>query len=458
MLYKVAELDAAALRHASFYQSKLKTLQSTYEEAPQSAIQKLRQTLPQIQQAHTWLYDRALADPSHAELLTDMTAAGMGYVRMVVSPDEWQRWLDQGLEAAVIANREREQLDFRFEQGVQAFRQGDLARAGNIAAEALPLAHQHNEPTCVARLYYLSALVHQKQGELDAAKHAVQQAQYHYETAGDIYGIGKVRSFMAQAAIDAANYDQAQTLLQQNIALWQQHDNPRQMAVEQYQLGVMLSNRLRFDEADGYLYEARQTFQQLADRRYEAYTLQILCHNQIEREAHDEALAMIEQAHDLFEQVNDRRGMAGCLNYMGRIYAAQYQPEHALQRHQQAVDVARSINYHFAQADAYREMCELYLKESDVAAAQQHLCAAVHAASASGSKLLVLAVLCAAVGVLRADERPSVAAQVAQTVQVATEEPIILDMLAPHIAGMSSKTDVSITADEAVELLKNLYS
>jgi len=457
MLYEIAELDAAALRHVKFYQAKLKTLQTEYEDKPQKTIQQLRKSLLQIQQAHTWINDKVDVDTSYADLLTDMTASSVGHLRMVITPDEWQHWLEQGIDAATACNRPVDILDFRIEQGIQKFRQGNLETAEALVESTLQLAHQQDIPSQLAQLYYLRALIYQKQGKTDHAMQAVKQAQHYYEIAEDIYGIGKVRSFMAQSAIDALDYDSARTLLEQNITLWKQYDNQRQLAVEQYQLGLMLSNQLLFDDAEHYLLAAREIFQQLSDRRYEAYTLQILSSNQTEIGDYGKALITIQQASDLFEQVDDRRGMTGCLNYMGRIYELNDEFDKALDYHKQAIDLAKSINYHFHHADAHRAMCLIYLKLDDVQSAGAQLYSALHVAQTSGNQLMILAVLCAAVGVLTIDNRPSLAAGLAQAIQQATEEPLILQLLEPHLNFKSSESADPIPIDDAPELIKNLY-
>jgi tetratricopeptide (TPR) repeat protein len=457
MPYKAEVLDEAAHRHARYYLSKLMKLKATYQSAPGRAVPQLRKMMPQVQQAHSWLLARLEVDLSAANLLLEMTTTGMGYIRMVVSPGEWERWIKIGGETALEIGRRADHLDFIIEQGIHAFRQGDLetartfAETGEESATALP------DPGKRAQCYYLQALVHQKQGEIRAAYAAVLRAQEDYEQVDDKVGIGKVRSFLAQAAIDALDYERAQQLLEQNILLWEEMGNLRQMAVEQYQLGVMFSNRLLSAKADDYLLAARQTFQKLADRRYEAYSLQILSSNAIERGTLEAALTYIEAAYGLFSEVNDQRGVAGSLNYIGRIHNKQGDYERAIVAHQRAADVARSIDYRYAFTDAHRSMCEIHLKTGNLAAARQGLCTAVTVGETSGNRLLMLAVLAAAVGVLAADERLRVAADVACTIQTATEAPLILKMLQPHIVTVNTDTGTPMSIEEANELIKKLY-
>lgn len=457
MPYRAEALNGAAFRHACYYATKLENLRSTYASTPENVVPQLRKLLPQIQQAHTWLLTHHDTDPAYADRLVSLTMAGIGCVRMVVSPAEWEAWVTVGVEVAASTARDLDRLSLIIEQGTHAFRQGDMDSAEAAAARGIDEAAVLDAPAQRAQCYYLQALVYQKRGDTQRAQAAIERAQHDYECVGDTAGIGKVRSFLAQAAIDALDYERAHALLQQNIELWEQTGNLRQMAVEQYQLGVMLSNRLMFDEADDYLLAARAAFQKLADRRYEAYSLQILSSNYTERGALDEALACIEDAHDLFLAVNDRRGVAGSLNYMGRIHDKLGDFARAVEKHQQAADVANAIDYRFALTDAYRSLCEIHLKTGALSAAQESIGAAVRVGEASGNRLLMLAVLAAAVGVLAADDQATHAADVALTIQVATDEPLILQMLAPHLAAVETERGTPIAVAEAAELIKKLY-
>lgn len=457
MLYKAEVLNEAALRHARYYLIKLTKLNEAYQSTPESAVPSLRKIMQQLQQAHSWLVTNRDVDPSHVDMLVQLTAAGMGYIRMVVSPTEWDRWLQVGIEAAVEIERSVEHLDFIIEQGIHAFRQGDLESAQARAKSGEAAATTLDETDKRAQCYYLQALIYQKRGEPEAAHHAITQARQDYEQASDQAGIGKVRSFLAQAAIDALDYERAQELLEQNIQLWDQLGDLRQMAVEQYQLGVLLSNRVMYEKSDLYLHAACQSFRKLADRRYEAYSLQILSANAMERSSLAEALAYIEQAYGLFLVVNDQRGVAGALNYMGRIYNKQGNCERAIEAHQRAADVAQAIDYRFALTDAHRSMCVIHLEKGNWLAARQHIYEAVLVGETSGNRLLILAVLAAAVGVLAADDRLLIAADVAATIQTTTDETLILQMLEPHLAIVNVAEGTPMSVAEASGLVKKLY-
>lgn len=457
MNYNATLLDRAARQHARYYLKKLVTLRDSYMVMPESTVRQLRKIMPQVQQAHSWILANRVASRSHIDLLVEMTIAGMGCVRMVVSPDEWEQWLRAGEDAAAEAERPIDYLDIIAERGIHAFRQGDLDNALSLAERGEETATTLAETGKRAQCYYLQALVYQKRGKIEAAHAAVNRAYQDYIQVDDKAGIGKVQSFLAQAAIDAMDYERARELLEQNIQLWQATGDLRQMAVEQYQLGVMLSNRVMYDESDIYLHDAVESFRRLADRRYEAYSLQILSSNAMERDSLDEALDYIEKSHDLFLAVNDQRGVAGTLNYMGRIHNKHGHYEHAIDAHQRAADVAHSIDYRFALTDAHRSMCDIHLKTGNLAAARQHIYRAVMVGETSGNRLLMLAVLAVAVGVLVEDMRPSVATDVACTIQAATSESLILKMLEPHIATLNTDTGTPLSVDMVIELIKKLY-
>jgi len=219
----------------------------------------------------------------------------------------------------------------------------------------------------------------------------------------------------------------------------------------------MLSNRTLYSESDVFLQDACESFRKLADRRYEAYSLQILSANAMERDNLDGALSYIENAHTLFQAVNDQRGVAGALNYMGRIHNKHNDHARAIDVHQRAADVAQAIDYRFALTDAHRSMCEIHLKTGDLAAACRAIYTAVTVGETSGNRLLMLAVLAMAVGVLVADKRPSVAVDVACTIQATTDETLILDMLNPHITALDVTTGTPLTVENATKVIKKLY-
>jgi len=457
MLYNPTLLDRAALQHARYYLKRLAALRDNYSTSPESTILQLRKIMPQVQQAHSWLLTHRDMNPSHVDLLVEMTLASMGCVRMVVSSGEWERWLEIGEGAAKDAERPLDRLDLIAEQGIHAYRQGNLDDAYELAGIGEEKATLLDEIGKRAQFHYLRALVQQKWGETEAANNAVTRAYQDYAQVDDKAGIGKVRSFQAQAAIDAMDYEHAQDILEQNIELWRATGNLRQMAVEQYQLGVMLSNRTLYSQSDVFLHDACESFRKLADRRYEAYSLQILSANAMERDNLDGALSYIENAHTLFQAVNDQRGVAGALNYMGRIHTKHGDYESAIAVHQRAADVAQDIDYRFALTDAHRSMCEIHLKTGNLAAARRDIHAAVTVGETSGNRLLMLAVLAMAVGVLVADERPSVAIDVACTIQTATDETLILDMLDPHITTLDVTTGTRLPIEDATKLIKELY-
>ena len=457
MLYNPTLLDRAARQHARYYLKRLAVLQDKYTTTPEITILQLRKIMPQVQQAHSWLLTYRDMNPSHVDLLVEMTLAGMGCVRMVVSSGEWERWLEIGEDAAKEAERPVDRLNLIAEQGIHAYRQGNLDGAYELAGIGEEEATLLDEIGERAQFHYLHALVQQKWGETEAANNAVTRAHQDYVQVDDKAGIGKVRSFQAQAAIDAMDYEYAQDLLEQNIQLWQATGNLRQMAVEQYQLGVMLSNRTLYSESDVFLQDACESFRKLADRRYEAYSLQILSANAMERDNLDGALSYIENAHTLFQAVNDQRGVAGALNYMGRIHNKHNDHARAIDVHQRAADVAQAIDYRFALTDAHRSMCEIHLKTGDLAAACRAIYTAVTVGETSGNRLLMLAVLAMAVGVLVADKRPSVAVDVACTIQATTDETLILDMLNPHITALDVTTGTPLTVENATKVIKKLY-
>lgn len=125
---------------------------------------------------------------------------------------------------------------------------------------------------------------------------------------------------------------------------------------------------------------------------------------------------------------------------MGCSHNNQGDYDQAIEAHQQAAGVAQSIDYRFALTDAHRSMCEIHLKNDNIVAARQDIHAAVTVGETSGNRLLMLAVLAAATGVLVADSRSSVAADMACTIQEATDEGLILQMLEPHIATLDTST------------------
>lgn len=436
--YQAAELDQAAQKHARYYVKRLSQLRELYMKDPGQAVQQVRKNLPQMRQALAWMQSQAAHDPETGQLLVRFVHLSIKFTSLLITPADWTRWLTVGVEIAEQIRQDREHLDLLLEIGGLSFSQGDLDTADQMATDCLALAQQLNDPARIGRAYYKKALVQQKLGYIETAEMQMQQAKHYYALARDQDGIGRVRSFQAQRAIDASNYDLAYDLLRENIALWHETGDLRQMAIEQYQLGVMLGNRFMHADARTYLEDARTTFQNLNERRYEAYCLQILGDICIETHDPNTAWAFIQQAIDLFTETEDQRGVAGCLNYMGRISTLQEQPEEALRYHEQAEALAREIRYYFHITEAHRAQAEIYAHMGNTATAGHHLCEAIHAAQHSRIILLLLSVLVTAIVVLREDQQPILAAQTLQAVQSTTDESYIVYRLRPLLTNEPS--------------------
>lgn len=432
-LYRAAEFDRAALNHAQFYVNQLASLRARYMHDPGTTMTRVRKSLPQMRQALAWMQLHTTDDLEIGMALVRFVHTSIKFTSLVITPTDWAHWLDIAIDITKYTQQEQERLDFMLERSSMAFSQGDLDTASFLSADCLELAQHLNDNRRIARSYYTGALLQQKLGHLQAARDQMRQAQHYYELAGDQNGIGRVRSFQAQQAIDASEYDTAYALLRENIAMWRETGDLRQMAIEQYQLGVMLENRFMHEDALGYLESARATFQDLNERRYEAYCLQILCGLHIETHQLDAAWTFIERAYELFAETGDRRGMAGSLNYFGRIRSHQHRMPEALDYHAQAGKLAAEIRYYFHLTESHRTRADIYARLNDIPAAGEHLTQAIGYAQKSGVVLLLLSVLITAIGVLRADGRDELATQTLQMILTETDEAYIMHHIQPYL-------------------------
>lgn len=437
-MFQTIELQDAARRHALFYLQKLKSLRNTYDDAPRDALHQLRQKMPQIQHALQWCLQYS-TDDDISRLYVDMLYAGLDIIPLVLPPDEWQRWLDAGLPLAQTPDAAVERLGLLMERSAMAFDRGRLDDAAYYAEQCIALDGDSALPLPkMGRAYYLYAVIQQKRDEREHATHMIQRARALFTEAGDDYGIGRVTSFEAQLAIDDLNYDRAYALLQQNIDLWQRTSNARQLAVEQYQLGLLLDNRLQHAQAQPYLEKARAIFHELSETRYEAYCLQTLASSYLDTCHIDDALSAVQQAYDLFQQVQDERGKAATLNTWGKIHTERGDTAAALSYHQQAAQIAHHIDYTFHLCEAYRLQA---LLESDITVASDLLQRAYDVADRSAVKGLAWQVLTSIAVLFVRQGNMVMAAQCAKYIAAQTQEPLILKQLEAVVTELHTHHD-----------------
>lgn len=429
--YQAIDLHYAALRHAEYYRQQLTVLRDLFEHQPQQAMQRLEKLLPQIRQAYVWLKNGAMSDAALADLLVEFVYLSVDRISRIVAPSEWEEWVDS---AIAMAGQVTRQVEFTLEKSRLAFRRGDMMAALEIMEATMPLVQQTDQLALRGRAYYQLGLIHQKRGKMTDAQSAMQQAMQAYIQAEDDNGIGRVNSFMAQAAIDAGEYDRAKTLLLQTIDHWRQAGDEYRIAVEQYQLGLILTNRKAHDEAMRYLQPARQTFHRLNVRRYEAFCLQLIAAIYMDWEQPDEALTFIQRAYDLFQQVQDQRGIATLLTAFGDAHKLMGHPERAIHYYEQAVKVATAINYAFHMAEGNRGIGCVLADQSRWEQAREYLCRAFYVASDSGVQLLALQALVSFIPVLIHDGDIVKASDYIAFLKDATTEALILDQIPalPH--------------------------
>lgn len=322
-----------------------------------------------------------------------------------------------------------EQVDLMIDRSRIEFRRGEMEAALGLMEVCLPVAQQAENLTAVGRCYMQMGLIQQKQGEVQAAQAAMEQARQAYELVDDKKGLSLLNSFRAQVAIDAGKYDRARAILVENIDLLQQMGDERGRAIEQYQLGVILANRRQYDDALEHLEPARRTFNRLSVRRYEAYCLQLIGASYVEMEQPGVALGHLQRAYDLFHHVQDGRGVAIMLTALGDAQKALGHMEQAIDYYRQAVEQATAIDYAFHMAEGNRGIGKVYMEQGDWQNARLYLQRAFEVASESNILLLALQALVSFVPVLIHDGELQRAHDYITFIRASTDEALILDQI-----------------------------
>lgn len=405
MTFANALFIEASLRHAVFYKDKLQQLAEHYRADARVANEHLDAVLGQIQQAFQNLYTFAETQLDAATLLLDFVLADTDQIAVRLSPDDWQQWLDAATQVADANNNLFALCRLYIERCSIHFRRGDYAPAERNIQQALELAEELNHAYFLGRCHYVIALICQKQADPAAATDHVNLSRQYFERIGDTYEIGRVVSFIAQQAIDAFEYDTAERLLRENIILWQSLGNLRRTAIEQYQLGVMLTNTKRHDDAFSLLQDAKHAFEELGEKRYLAYVLLLLADINIGRSHHDEALAQVTKAKQLFQDSQDKRGAAAAWNKHGEVlYSMNALPE-AIGCHQEALQIAQAIHYGYHTIEAFRRLGVIAAQQQKIEVAYQHFYDALARAQESHIKMQPYVVLEDVLGVFIAQEQ-----------------------------------------------------
>lgn len=468
-MYLKVDYYEAALRHADFYLHKLKTLNVMYEQNPDEAVRQVRQWWSQLQHAFNWARQYSTHDLTLAQLCMDFVSEGILQVILITNRTEWMVWLDTGLTAARLLGNQQLEFDFLLQMGVAAHDQGDMEKAEAIMADCRQVAEILQDPSSLARAYFKSAIVDLKRYRHDEAHHHLQQAKHYYTLVNDYDGLGRTVGFEAALAIDAGKYDLAQALLLENITYWHKLSNIRQVAIEHYQLGVMLANRLHYEAAVTHLTEARAIFQRLGERRREAYCLEVLGGTYPELGQVDKGLECVQLAYDLFHQVGDQRGMASALVGIGEVHLHRKKYETALGCFLKSLEASRAINYAFGIAKSLRDMGYIYIEQQDWALARASLVEGYAVAKASNVTLLVLLLIATLPPLMIQDGYIEEAAQYCAYIRQQTQEPLImrfleaptLDLeqrLSPEQLALAEQAALSLTPDHISQHLQTWYT
>lgn len=261
--------------------------------------------------------------------------------------------------------------------------QGQRTEQAQAVDELDALAREMQDGSKQAEAAWSRADLARVTGKYDAALASVQQAVIYAGQVGEMALLGKSQALWGRILWRQNRYAEAQTHLEEALALAQRQNDPRQSAETLYYLGNNSFYQDRYAEAKARFEQAFAIYDELSDRQgqinclhmfgtlqyrlrdylggqgyleralalsrevgwrmNEAYTLGNLGNVYHDLGAHDQAEVHHLQALTICREIGDREGEAASLDTLGLIKHCEGDSQEALSYHEQAAAIHREI-------------------------------------------------------------------------------------------------------------------
>ncbi|MDQ6662429.1 MAG: LuxR C-terminal-related transcriptional regulator [Chloroflexota bacterium] len=178
----------------------------------------------------------------------------------------------------------------------------------------------------------------------------------------------------ARLAIWRDEYELAQVLSSESLALYRELGDAQGMAWALYWLGDATQDRSEYATAHAWYEEALELFRQVEDLEGRAYTLAALAYGVTNAGDFSRARALAEEALALFRARGDKQGILYTLVRLVRcLYLSQADPKDALVLAQECLTLSKEVGYKQGLAAALSYLGLLALRQGDEGTARSNL-------------------------------------------------------------------------------------
>lgn len=372
-MYATINLQQATIRHARFYYQKLNTANEHYFEDTTAIVEELKLALPQIRHAVNWLMDHHETLPDTAEVLIDILIASKPALWLLVSPREWESWLQTGLETSYAQQNAHIEMQLRYFIGGVHFNRHDIASAKMQLETAVEIGEAIQATELLGLIYYDLAIVYQNLPDNDKRQAAINAAHHYFQQQGDDKGLAKVKHHMAEQAMRRLDYDAALQISRELIPLWERTNQWFFLGQQHYLISVIYNNRTQFDQAVEHARQALTVFEKIHEQRSVAAALHVLCSAHYELGNLDEALSFNQQAYDIAQAQESYETWCRLQLMFGQIHQKKSEMLLAQDYYQLAIETATRIDDRETLVEAHRLLGLVLLHQGYIDSARQHI-------------------------------------------------------------------------------------
>jgi predicted ATPase/class 3 adenylate cyclase len=258
-----------------------------------------------LRQAMRWALDRGESETSL------LLASAYGRLCAFRGPfGEGQRWLEAALQAGDEQAPAARARAMRAAAGL-AERQGDLEQAQAFAESSLSLARSIGDDTLTGDALLLLGIIAVDAEDYDRAESLQREAQVVFSRSGNDAAVRETLGMLGFLMIARHDYAQAHSVIEEALRLSRQADDSRGVLLNVANLGHLSAREGRFQEALPLMGEALQRTRQQFDVQGVADTLEDIAAVAAALLHHEEAAVMLGGADAL------REGMEGVMEPVG---------------------------------------------------------------------------------------------------------------------------------------------
>lgn len=361
----------AALRHASYYMTILRSVKERIEQEPLTMRQVFTENLSQIQQARAWLIQHHMTEPEAAHLLIQYALCGSSALAAWSTQEEQIEWLQDGIRAAERVNNLLDLARLLNELSECYIVHRSLEAAFDAAQQALTAAQQVNLPELEAdalvRMGRAHIVLHRD--EPHRATDALNRAAALYAELGlvekqswSLHNLGSLLEIRG-------DLPGAREILEQAIELIEPLPVSKQKTVSLARLGAVLEQLGDLEAARHHIEQALQIARQFHNNILLINVLMRMSDLINTIENHPISNPYMDEALEIARRVGATTFIASITYNQGTSWMLHGEFQQAVIHFQEAAGLYRSMDYAFKLTDVLigLSMCHIMQSQYDIA-------------------------------------------------------------------------------------------